>query len=413
MWTRRELMRAGLASLLAGGLGGPALADLRRRSGPRYFVSMFLRGGVDAIYTADPKTRAEVEPRVDLPYDANAIVDTGGVPMGPHFKQLERWGRTLSFVRGVGVSTANHESGARQMLRLRTGVSRKMPALLDVIGRTRDSQPLGSVTLGQLISYEHSEAAFAAPTAGSKSSLLRRLDALDPADLDVLAKAFRAHVAEVERWPASTSRAATLDHLRQVAALFARLPAVPRFAPVEWSARGGRQRLAVDLQRVLWLIENDLARGVYIKIFHDWDSHFRNAPKQASSTQGFTYLFDRFLGELKTRRNAHGSLLDQTLVVAGSELGRFPVLNGNEGKDHFPETHFLVAGGGVPGGQVFGETDRMMGGRKVSLATGRPDASGTHMMLDDVGTTLLIKAGVDPRLHGYHGRRLAFLDGGA
>lgn len=412
MWTRRELMKAGLASFVAGGLS-PALAETPEKGGPRYFVTMFLRGGMDAIYTADPKTKAEVEPRVDLPYGANEIVDARGLPMGPHFKQLEKWGDTLSFVRGVGVSTANHESGARQMLRLRVGVSRKMPALHDIIGQTRDTQPLGSVTLGQLISYEHSEAGFAAPTHGSKATLLHRLDALDPTDLGVLSQVFKQHLAEVERWPASTSKAATVDHLRQVAALFERLPAVPKFKPVVWSTRGGRQGLAVDLQRVLWLIENDLARGVYLKIFLDWDSHFRNASKQEDATRSFTYLFDRFLAELKARTNAHGSLLDQTMVVAGSELGRFPVLNGNLGKDHFPETHFMVAGGGVVGGQAFGASDRMMGGRKVSLATGKPDAAGTHMMLDDMGTTMLLKAGVDPRAHGYRGRRLAFLDGAA
>lgn len=412
MWTRRELMKAGMASVLAGGLA-PALAAAGRPAGPRYFVVVFLRGGVDAIYTTDPKTRAEVEPRVDLPYDANAILDADGLPMGPHLAQLRRWGSTLSFLRGVGVETANHESGARQMLRLKTGVSRAMPGVLDIIGRGRDTQPLGSVSVGRLISYEHSEASLAAPTNGSKSTLLDRLDTLAGADHDVLARAFRAHLAEVEKWPASTQRAATIEHLRQTAALFERLPSVPRFEPENWSTRGGRQSVATDLQRALWLIENDLTRGVYVKIFSDWDSHYYNAPKQAGSTRDFTYVFDKFLEALSTRKNAHGRLLDNTVVIAGSELGRFPVLNGYDGKDHFPETHFMLAGGGMPGGRVFGGTDRMMGGLPVSLATGKPTAGGQAMVLDDVGTTLIEMAGMDPRLHSYRGRRLAFLRGGA
>lgn len=411
MWTRRELIEAGLAACLVGAV--PARARAAQTAGPRYVVNLFLRGGVDAIYTTDPRAPGEVEPRVDLPYDANAILDGGGLPMGPHLEALRPWGRRLTFVRGVSVSTANHESGARQMLRMRTGVSHTMPALMDIIGRTRDTQCLGGVSLGQLIRHEHSEAGFAAPTGRGRGTLLHRLDALDPADLDALAKAFRGHVAEVEGWAPSASRRSTLDHLRQVAALFERLPSVPRFAPERWSDDASTQALAVDLQRVLWLVEHDLARGIFVKIYRDWDTHFRNAARQGEPTRAFSAMFARFLDGLERRRNAHGALLDQTLVVTGSELGRFPVLNGNLGKDHLPETHLTFVGAGLPGGRALGATDRMMVARPVSSKTGRAEAGGAMLSLDDVGATLLHMAGLDPSVYGYRGRRLAFLYGGA
>jgi len=52
-------------------------------------------------------------------------------------------------------------------------------------------------------------------------------------------------------------------------------------------------------------------------------------------------------------------LLDSTLVVLGTEFGRTPTINMNEGRDHFPRAFTcLMAGGGVKGGFVYGKTDR-------------------------------------------------------
>jgi uncharacterized protein (DUF1501 family) len=57
-------------------------------------------------------------------------------------------------------------------------------------------------------------------------------------------------------------------------------------------------------------------------------------------------------------------MLDETLVVWGSEFGRTPLgenragRDGVTGRDHHPYAFSLwMAGGGVKGGQVIGETD--------------------------------------------------------
>jgi hypothetical protein len=52
-----------------------------------------------------------------------------------------------------------------------------------------------------------------------------------------------------------------------------------------------------------------------------------------------------------------------------------------------------------------------MQGLKVSSKTGLPvDVGGEHLVLDDLGTTLLHMAGINPELYGYLGRRLSFLE---
>jgi hypothetical protein len=66
---------------------------------------------------------------------------------------------------------------------------------------------------------------------------------------------------------------------------------------------------------------------------------------------------DRVLYSLVTDLEARG-LLDTTLVLMLGEFGRGPVINKNAGRDHWTNCmSMLVAGGGLPSGQVIGSTD--------------------------------------------------------
>ena len=52
-------------------------------------------------------------------------------------------------------------------------------------------------------------------------------------------------------------------------------------------------------------------------------------------------------------------LLDTTLVVWMGDFGRTPAINKDAGRDHWPQCYSMVlAGGGIRGGQVVGESDR-------------------------------------------------------
>jgi uncharacterized protein (DUF1501 family) len=67
--------------------------------------------------------------------------------------------------------------------------------------------------------------------------------------------------------------------------------------------------------------------------------------------QGVSALLD----DLQSR-----GLLEETLVVWMSEMGRTPRINGGAGRDHWSFCYSLVmAGGGVRGGLVYGSSDRM------------------------------------------------------
>jgi hypothetical protein len=56
---------------------------------------------------------------------------------------------------------------------------------------------------------------------------------------------------------------------------------------------------------------------------------------------------------------ADRSLLDSTLVLWMGDFGRTPLVNKDAGRDHWPQCYSVVlAGGGIRGGQVHGESDR-------------------------------------------------------
>ena len=93
-----------------------------------------------------------------------------------------------------------------------------------------------------------------------------------------------------------------------------------------------------------------------------WDTHRNNFPMLRDHR---CPVFDRSIAALLADLAARG-LLDETLVVAVGEFGRSPQIGapttmnvGPGGRDHWPHCYTaLVAGGGVLGGQVYGDSDR-------------------------------------------------------
>lgn len=76
---------------------------------------------------------------------------------------------------------------------------------------------------------------------------------------------------------------------------------------------------------------------------------------------------DRAVGVL-IQDLAERGMLDDTLVITGGEFGRTPKINGNAGRDHWPQAQsLLLAGGGYRHGQVIGATND-----KAEYPTERP-----------------------------------------
>ncbi|MGI8601564.1 MAG: DUF1501 domain-containing protein [Verrucomicrobiales bacterium] len=95
--------------------------------------------------------------------------------------------------------------------------------------------------------------------------------------------------------------------------------------------------------------------------------------------------FDRGVAALLTDLHERG-LLANTLVLALGEFGRTPKVNKDGGRDHWPHAmSVLMAGAGIPGGQIVGATDAK--GYHASENVYRPE---------DFAASLYTKMGIDP-----------------
>jgi hypothetical protein len=112
-----------------------------------------------------------------------------------------------------------------------------------------------------------------------------------------------------------------------------------------------------------------------------WDTHSNNFETVRDLSQVLDTAWAMLMEDLKAR-----GLLDSTLIVWMGEFGRTPAINGDKGRDHFPQAWTAVLGGGcIKGGQVVGKTSA--GGDAIEQ---RPVA------VPDLLATVCLALGIDP-----------------
>ena len=144
-------------------------------------------------------------------------------------------------------------------------------------------------------------------------------------------------------------------------------------------------------------------RGVrFIQLFHggggggDWDAHSEIQSNHTKLSQQVDKPIAGLLHDLKQR-----GMLEDTLVVFGTEFGRTPGAEGT-GRDHHPQAFCAwLAGGGVKGGITYGETDEI----GFHAATNR-------RYVTDVHATVLHCLGLDSRKLELPGRKRLDMDHG-
>ena len=129
------------------------------------------------------------------------------------------------------------------------------------------------------------------------------------------------------------------------------------------TGRGNVANAHLSFARNCLLARRMVERGVrFVNIIYEaWDQHSDLDKDLLYNSWVVDQPISALLKDLKQR-----GLLDSTLVVWGSEFGRTPLgenRNGREantGRDHHPFAFTLwMAGGGIQGGQVYGETDEL------------------------------------------------------
>jgi hypothetical protein len=131
-----------------------------------------------------------------------------------------------------------------------------------------------------------------------------------------------------------------------------------------------------------------------------WDAHGGLKSNHAGNALRVDKPIAGLLRDLKSR-----GLLQDTLVVFGTEFGRTPASQGSDGRDHHPHAFTLwLAGGGVRGGMAYGKTDEF-GYYVVENKVTMPDFHATilHLLGLDHQRLTYRHAGRDFRLTDVQG----------
>jgi uncharacterized protein (DUF1501 family) len=107
-----------------------------------------------------------------------------------------------------------------------------------------------------------------------------------------------------------------------------------------------------------------------------WDTHANNA----AGTRSCCDQTDQPVAALLTDLHRLG-MLESTLVFWAGEFGRTPAAQGKDGRDHHPYGFSVwLAGGGIRGGQTYGNTDPF-GHHAIEHRVSMADLHGTILYL--------------------------------
>jgi hypothetical protein len=439
--TRRETLKAGALSLLGGAFNLPSLMALesRKKTGDRpgkakSVILLYLLGGAPTQDMFDLKPDAPAGVRCEFkPIDTNIP----GMRLCEHLPRMAKWMHKAAIVR-----TVNHKAGCHNCLPSYTGCEVPQPDQ-----HPRDTHPPSMGSVCEFLNRDTNLPAYVympcwlgwgqvfrrgGPYAGF---LGKRFDALtsecSPYGDNDGKKASPGHPKLVRGVPflpnSSLGDELTVDRMNHRRGLLSQIdeqvkrveasPALDTYGRTQKRAFGlltsSKVKSAFDITkedprlierygRSLFGNSTLIARRLVesgvrfvnvtwdlfwdrVQVDYDaWDTHRNNFEiLRTNKLPHFDQTFTALLHDLSVR-----GLLDETLVVVMSEMGRTPRVNASGGRDHWTHCYSVVfAGAGVRGGSVYGASDS-----QAAYVKDRPVSTA------DICATIYRCLGVDPDL---------------
>lgn len=383
--TRRDSLQLGLGGLVAGGLSGVlgARADaadappLDRRHATRAdaCILVWQDGGPSHYETFDPKPDAPVEIRGS--YNPIAT-QTPGIQFSQRMEKLAAISNELAIVRSIRHDQGNHGAGNHYMM---TGAPPRIPVGCGAFVSFHPS--LGSVVSKEIGAPHGIPAYFSLPSMsrsggpnflGSKyapfvvpdspnSSSFRVRDVTIPSGLTdgrfQSRQEIRKHIDKMLRFNEASVADPTLavDEFYQQSMQIISSPEAQAAFDIHKEPDATRDAYGRNTfgQQAL-LARRLVSAGVpFVTLYHGgWDHHTDIFKSLDTKLPPFEAAIAALISDLKQK-----GMLERTLVVVLGEFGRTPKINDGGGRDHWSNAmSVLFAGGGTPGGQVVGATDR-------------------------------------------------------
>lgn len=330
-------------------------------------IYIYLAGGMTHLDTFDPKKNSSVMGPTEM-------IDTkvDNMKFGMHLPELAKVADKMAVINSMMSTNGAHEQGEYIM---RTGYEMRATIVHPTIG------PWAETLLGKrgeilpdsvLIGQSTSNAGFMDPS-------LSPLPIADPAggvpntQLIVEGERFDRRMQMAQKLGQQfvdkfkyTGPKSYVEYYNQANRLL-KSDALTAFDISNESnaAEYGESRLGKGCLLARKLIENGV-RVVEV-VAGGWDMHQDIAGGTGDRLPELDQALSTLIKDLDSR-----GLLDSTLIALGTEFGRTPDINMNSGRDHYPAAYSCVlAGGGIKGGTVYGETDGA--GKKVKANPVKPE----------------------------------------
>ena len=410
---RRHWLQLGVAGLAGGSFANllqlreTCAANLSANKKPSSCILIWMDGGPTHFETFDPKPEAPVEIRGEFqPINTNVA----GIQICEHLPQLASIANKYAIVRSVCHNQGNHGAGNHYMM---TGAPPRIPVGCGAFVSFHPS--LGSVAAKERPAPHGLPPYFSMPSMSRSGgpNFLGAKYAPFVVGGDPNNKHFRVRDVELPNGITDDRFGARRD-LRH---LVDRLPrfsdpatADPVVAVDEFFQQGVELITTPEAQKAFDIqTESDATRDAYGR--NSFGQRALLARRLVEAGVPFVTLYDGgwdhhsdLFGALKTRLPSwdqtvaalindldQRGLLETTMVIALGEFGRTPKIStlpgqSKPGRDHWANAmSILFAGGGTPGGQVIGATDRQ-----------GHSACERILSPENFVSTVYLKMGIDP-----------------
>lgn len=357
------------------------------------FLLVNAGGGWDPTSLCDPKGRAnENEEKPVNMYFKDDIGTAGNIKYAPvegHKAFFDKYYKQLLVINGIDTATNGHDSGSRHIWS--GNLQEGHPSLGAIVAAKHGSnKAMGYITNG---GYDITRDVVSRTRVGNIGAIER---IAFPNQLDDNATFFpestlkRIQGAQAERLqhlkdhahlPHTHTAISTMQLSRSANNELRRLT---EFLPeINGSALERQAKFAIAAYKAGLCVAANLSVGGFDTHGNHDDNHY---PRLAGLLSGIDGIW---------KEAERQGIADNLVVVVGSDFGRTPYYNGNNGKDHWSVTSMMLMGKGITGNRVIGASTDRHSLKKINPETLAVDEGGIRITPKHIHKQMRKLAGIN------------------
>lgn len=402
---RRDFLKmASMAGLgvVAGGL--PLAGDAKAEAAYEgtLWITIHAGGGWDPTSLCDPKGSqgmADTDPMNH--YLATDIGNAGAFqyapdPAGANQLFFEKYANRLMVINGIDTQTNSHDVGTR--ITWSGSLIENRPSFSALVAAHYGSKlPMGFISNG---GYDTTAGVVAVTRVGDQNVIQR------VAYPDIIDPIYDENQTPYHHADTTARIRAARDKRHEAYLAKQQLPRLQHSMSTLYTARFGQN----DLKKLSQFLPppDMLGQGLIRQVNFalaayqagicvsanlstgGFDTHGNNDPQQFARLADILEAID-FLMEESAKRG----IGDKVVVMAGSDFGRTPGYNSDDGKDHWNITSMLLMGAGIPQGKLVGKTTDRHSAVKLDPVTLQESSGGLTLKPGHIHRALRKLAGID------------------